>query len=434
MIVAIDGPAGSGKSTISKQVASRLRFSYLDTGAMYRAITVAAMKAGVDFSDENGLVKIAKISEIDFGPRKGNDQKVFLNGNDITKQIRDPHVTNQVKHIAKIPAVREYLVNLQRKISEGKNVVLEGRDTTTVVFPDAEFKVYLDADQKERAQRRFIELQEKGLSVTFNEILEDQIKRDESDFNREVGPLKKADDAHIVDTSGMSIDEVVNHVVRIVKGNGRSRNGLLFRLGCFICRVFSRVRLNLKVYGKENVPVYGGFILACNHISHLDPVVAGCDCPRPVIFLARETLFTKNKLFGLLIKNLNAVPIKRGNADRMALSTAEQILKEGNGVLFFPEGTRSLDGTFGEAKSGVGFVACRTKMPVIPVYIHGTAEAMPKGGKGIKKGKVSVTYGKAMKFSVPRGEKVNKKELYEKAANEIMSRIKFMQQEFLSKS
>lgn len=423
MIVAIDGPAGSGKSTISKLVAKRLGFEYLDTGAMYRCITLAAMKENIELSDESSLIACAKKNRVDFKSQKDGAQNVYLNDEDVTEAIRTPEVTNNVKYLARIPDVREHLVNLQRQIAGGKDVVLEGRDTTTVVFPNAEYKIYLDADQEERAQRRYIELQEKGMSVTFEEILADQQKRDDSDFNREVGPLKKADDAHVIDTSGLDITQVVDKVIKTVVGVENERKNHFYSFCSFLCRVFLRSKFKISFKGLDNIPEKGGVILACNHASHLDPVAAGAFVKRHISFIARETLFTKNKIFGAILRGLWVVPIKRGTGDRGALVTAEKLLKEGRVILMFPEGTRTTDGEFQDPKSGFGFIACRTKRPVVPVYIEGTFDAMPKGSKKIKSGKLSVTYGKPVKFSVPREGKKNKKELYQKASEDVMKVI-----------
>lgn len=426
MIVAIDGPAGSGKSTISKKVAHHLKYFYLDTGAMYRAVTLAILKQKVDIHNPEAVLSVAQKLAIKLSYKRGR-VKVFLDGEDVSEEIRLPYVTNEVKHVAKLPKVRDILVRLQRHIAGNQSVVLEGRDTTTVVFPHADVKIYLDGSQEERARRRFIELQEKGISVTFEEILEDQRKRDESDFNREVGALKKAQDAHIIDTSGMGIEEVVQAVLKIVKQT-KTEFSLFYAIAGLFCVFIIKLLFRAKVYGKENIPISGGFILASNHASHIDPMIVGGGARRQLHYLARENLFTVNRFMGWLLRNCNAHPIRRGEADRKALGLAEKLLKKRCGILLFPEGTRSLDGTIGDAKAGVGFLACRTGYPVVPAYVHNSQKALRKGSKKIEFVKVTVIYGEPMYFTNYKLEQSNR-ERYESASNDIMNAIRSLQKE-----
>jgi len=423
MIIAIDGPAGSGKSTISKRVADQVKFSYLDTGAMYRAITYEMMTKNISFESVDSLVKATQACTIEFTGVGVKNQKVILNGVDVSDAIRVPEVTNNVKHVAKIPAIRAHLVALQRSIAHGKDVVIEGRDTTTVVFPEAEFKIYLDADQRERAQRRYIELQEKGLSVTFDEILDDQKKRDASDYNREVGPLAIAPGAYVLDTSGLMIDEVVNKILRYVKGKPNDKT--IF-YGCckYICYLFSKIFLRTKAIGLENIPQAGPFIIACNHASHLDPAIAGSQPKRHIHFFARDSLF-KLPVLRWLLPRVNAHQIRRGEGDLKALRKAEEMLKADLGVFLFPEGTRSIDGELQSAKSGIGFIACRSRAPVIPTYIYNTIKALPKGAKRLTCVPVRVYYGKPLYFSIPLATVEKKPRVfYEEAALTIMHAIR----------
>ena len=217
-ILAIDGPAGSGKSTVAKEVARRLGFLYVDTGAMYRALTLNAIKKKLDFDDEDSLIALAGSTDIEL--RMGRDFRlsVILEGVDVSDEIRKSYVTKNVRHVARVPRVREQMVRLQRRAaSSGKGAVLEGRDIGTVVFPDADRKIYLDADIGERVKRRFKELKGKGHDVSLDEVERDVVSRDDSDKTRDAGPLKKADDAIVIDTTDMTIDEVADSVVRQIK-------------------------------------------------------------------------------------------------------------------------------------------------------------------------------------------------------------------------
>ena len=213
LIIAIDGPAGSGKSTVAREVARRLGIFYADTGAMYRALTLKAMRGKIDFKDRNMLVELAERIDIDL---KTNDDfvlSVLLDGEDVTDEIRKSSVTNNIKHIARIPEVRKQMVMLQRKIALSGRAVLEGRDIGTVVFPDADRKIYLDANPDERAKRRHKELKEKGHDITIEEVKKDVKERDCTDKSRKAGPLKKADDAIVIDTTNLTIAEVVERII-----------------------------------------------------------------------------------------------------------------------------------------------------------------------------------------------------------------------------
>ena len=226
MIIAIDGPAGSGKSTIAKELAKELGISYLDTGAMYRGITLAALEAGADFSNPDQLIEIAQNTALSFC--NNNDQNTLLingtdilaDGQEINKAIRSQEVTDASKPIASNPVIREILVKHQQEIGKKLgSLVTEGRDQTTVVFPNAEFKFYLDARPEVRAKRRYEQMLQNGLKVDYNEILDSQLKRDHADINRDTGALTKADDAIIVDTSEMNQEEVVSFLLEYIKKN-----------------------------------------------------------------------------------------------------------------------------------------------------------------------------------------------------------------------
>ena len=215
LVIAIDGPAGSGKSTVSKLVAKALGIVYIDTGAMYRALTLKAMRKKIDLKDEEALTNLAKSTNIDLKEESGA-LKVYLDGEDVAGFIRTPELTNNVRYIARVPGVRAEMVTLQRSIGERYGAALEGRDIGTVVFPDADYKFYLDADPDERAKRRYKELVAAGQKIDLADIKNDVIKRDESDMQRSVGALKKAPDAILVDTTKLSINEVVEKILSYV--------------------------------------------------------------------------------------------------------------------------------------------------------------------------------------------------------------------------
>jgi cytidylate kinase len=215
-VVAIDGPAGAGKSTTARRVAERLGFLYLDTGAMYRALTWKALEGGIDLADEEALGELAETSRIDIDS-EGRGDRLLVDGDDVTEEIRTPEVSRAVSHVAKVPAVRRAMVRLQRAIANEGRFVVEGRDIGTVVFPDADVKVYLEASLEERAERRRRELSDRGVQQTHGELVEEIRRRDEIDSGREDSPLTRADDAGPLDTTGLTIEGQVDEVVRRVR-------------------------------------------------------------------------------------------------------------------------------------------------------------------------------------------------------------------------
>lgn len=211
-IVAIDGPAGSGKGTVAKILAQECNLTYIDTGAMYRAIAYASLQNNIDISEEEKIVELAKNSKIDF-----IDGKTYLNGKDISKEIRTMEVTRIVSPISSIVKLREILVDMQREMAGNLDVIMEGRDITTVVFPNATYKFYLDATLDERANRRYKENKEKGMEVTLEEIKENISKRDYNDMHKEVGSLTRTEDAIYIDSTDLTIDEVVEKMKNIIE-------------------------------------------------------------------------------------------------------------------------------------------------------------------------------------------------------------------------
>jgi len=212
IVIAIDGPAGAGKSTVAKQLAGRLGFAFLDTGAMYRCVTLAILRSQVDPADEQAVASLAEQLEIMIG-----DERVTLNGEDVSKEIRTPEVAGAISRVADNIAVRKLLTQLQRTWTQGKQVVTEGRDQGTEVFYDSPCKFYLYASSEERARRRQIELDSRGIEMTFEEVLQQQNRRDAADQARPVGALRKAKDAHEFCTDGLSLESVVEQVESICR-------------------------------------------------------------------------------------------------------------------------------------------------------------------------------------------------------------------------
>ncbi len=205
--IAIDGPGGAGKSSLAKRLAAAFNFIYVDTGAIYRTVSLAASRKGIDAQNEDAVKAILPELEISMMYNKEGEQCMHLNGEDVSKLIRMPEVSMLASSVSAHPSVRNFLLDMQRKFARENNVVMDGRDIGTVVLPEAELKIYLTADAAVRAQRRFKELQEKGVEVNFEEVLEEMKQRDWQDMNREVAPLKRAEDAVLVDTSEIDFEE-----------------------------------------------------------------------------------------------------------------------------------------------------------------------------------------------------------------------------------
>ncbi len=219
--MAIDGPAGAGKSTLARRVAAKLGFLYINTGAMYRAVALWALRLNVATSDMHRLEQLAEAAQIELAMQDG---RVLLNGEDISEAIREPHVSEAASQVSAVPGVRRALLALQRKMAETSSVVMEGRDIGSVVFPNAQVKIFLDADPQERARRRALELAQDGQNASVDTVAGELIQRDQRDRTRKEAPLVQAPDAQLVDTTGLTLDEVEEIILRLVRA--RTSNGI----------------------------------------------------------------------------------------------------------------------------------------------------------------------------------------------------------------
>lgn len=218
MRIAIDGPAGAGKSTVAKEVARRLGYAYIDTGAMYRAVALAALRAGIPAQDVEALSNLAENAPISLGWGEDGSTRVYLDGQDVSREIRAPKVSRFVSKVAEVPGVRRHLTEKQRRLAASGRVVMEGRDIGTVVLPDAERKFFLTATVEERARRRYAEAAGEGHNISFEEQIREIMSRDDRDASRGVAPLIQAPDAVMIDTTGKRSEQVVEMILALVHG------------------------------------------------------------------------------------------------------------------------------------------------------------------------------------------------------------------------
>lgn len=214
--IAIDGPSGAGKSTISRKAAEKFGFIYVDTGAIYRTIGLATKIRGVSLDDTAAVIELLPTLEIELKYNDAGEQHMYLDGNDVSRDIRLPEVSMLASKVSAIPAVREFLVDMQRGMAEKYDVIMDGRDIGTVILPNADLKIFLTADVRDRARRRYEELRAKGMEKPFDEVLAEMEQRDEQDTQRAAAPLKAAEDAVLLDTSGNTLEESIDEVCRLI--------------------------------------------------------------------------------------------------------------------------------------------------------------------------------------------------------------------------
>jgi cytidylate kinase len=407
MIITIDGAAGTGKSTVAKGVAKKLGFTFFDTGAMYRSLAWLVLQENIDPADEAKITALLPQFQFEIKPTPNGDRHYFVQGHDVTRAIRTPEISAASSQIAIYPAVRQAMVAIQRRFGQSVDAVFEGRDMGTIVFPDADLKIFLTASPDIRAERRYRELLEKfpDLATTQEEIRKEIAKRDLNDTTRAVSPLKQASDAILIDTSHLTIHEVIDKITRLKPKRHFPRMGLFYRFIYLLARLFFKVCFRLRIYGLEHFRP-GAAILAANHTSYFDPPVLSISCPEEVHFLARASLFDI-PLLGRLIRRLNTHPVARDATDTQTLKMLIDLLTDGKKLILFPEGKRSPHDELLPLEKGIAFLAHKTRCRIIPAYIEGAHAAWPSGRKFPRLfGKITVVFGSSLELE----EELNKKE------------------------
>jgi cytidylate kinase len=433
-IIAIDGPAASGKSTVAREVAKRMNCIYVDSGALYRGVTWKMIQTGVCTKSPLLVLPALLKSKWKFEVRDG---AVFftIDGAEPGEALRGKEVREAVSDIAAIPGVRIFVVRELRKLKKLGSLAMEGRDIGSVVFPKTPYKFYLDANPEERAKRRHAELLASGETEKAQEVLESLQRRDQKDSSRKTAPLKVAVGAYVIDTSGHNIEEVtrilMDRIAELEKPRSEKMlNPIWYRMTCNFFWVCLRLKNRIKFYGLRNVPKTGGVIVASNHASYIDPPAVGACTYRTRMthFMARDTLFKKGFMNWFLHK-VGVIPLDRDKGDIKAMKTAIALLKDGASVALFPEGTRSLDGTLQPAKPGIGFLVAKGNAPVVPVYVHGSYAAWSKNSDGWKPNPISVIFGQLITQEEIRGLGEGR-EAYGLIGELIMKRIAELKEKF----
>ena len=396
--IAVDGPSGAGKSSVSRAVAHKLNIIYVDTGAMYRSIGLYVKNHDTNPDDADRVCALLPDIKIDIKFEDGK-QHIYLCGEDVGDSIRTPEISMYASKVSAIPAVREFLLDTQRNLANGNSVIMDGRDIGTVIFPDADVKIFLTASADARAKRRFIELNAKGIDTSLEEVLSDMKKRDDNDATREIAPAVAADDAVILDTSELTFDESVDKCIEIIEttlnANGvmpktkntkpeslanksadtkktkkKKKTGCFYRVMHFLLAKILHFTMRVHTHGAENVPKEGGAVICSNHISLWDVVTIGSSLKRPVRFMAKSEL-RKIPVLAQFFKAMGACFVDRKHADVHALKCCIEMAENEELVGIFPQGTRrtGLNPADTPVRHGAALIAYRAKVPIIPVCI-----------------------------------------------------------------
>ena len=405
-VIAIDGPAGSGKSTTARALADIFGLLYIDTGAMYRALTQAALAEGVAPGDEDALAALLLEARLELKPAKG-EVSVFWNGKDVSKAIRTPEVEASVSEVSSHPAVRLNMVERQQVIGRRGGVVMEGRDIGSVVFPLATAKIFLSASLSARVERRFRQYQQRGVDVSREDLQQDLAARDHQDSERETSPLVVSPDAIVIDSSDLNLDQqnevcaracLLNPTLDLDLDTDLESSlrelpwhyRLAYAVFCTLARFFG-----LRQIGNEGGALPRGCIVAVNHVSNWDPPLIGSTLRRyPVHTLAKEELF-KIWPLGPFFRWIDSIPIQRRGYDANAFDEAATRLANGSNILIFPEGTRRAIGHPGPVRNGLGILVQATGAPTLPIFIRGSYGRKP-GGSNLSP--LEVRYGPVIRW------------------------------------
>ena len=373
MRIALDGPSGAGKSTVAKAVAKKLGIVYVDTGALYRSIGLYVQRAGVEKNDNEKIIAMLPEIKLDLVFKDGT-QSVILNDEDVSPYIRTGEIAMYASAVSAIPEVRAFLLETQRKIARENSVIMDGRDIGTVIIPDAEVKIFLVASAEARAERRYKELIEKGEECTYEGVLADIKQRDNNDSTRAVAPAVPAKDAIFLDNSDINQEQTVERVIEIIEQKTKKKtkkklNRFYRGIKAVFGKLFSLL-FRLRVVNKDKEVFDKPFIVCANHTSMLDVVVTVIAMKNQIRFMAKKEIF-KVPVANWFVKSMGAFPVDRKKGDVAAIKNTISLLKNGECVGIFPQGTRRPyeNPRDTEIKDGVGMIASRAGVGVVPVFI-----------------------------------------------------------------
>ena len=367
--IAIDGPGGAGKSSVSKLIAKKLGIIYVDTGALYRAIALHMTSVGIDTTDKENVIR--ELKNVKLTLSFTDRQILTLNGEEVGDKIRTPEMSMGASNVSAIPEVREFLLELQRKIAKKNSVIMDGRDIGTVILPDAELKIFLVASPEARAKRRFDELTAKGVETTFEAVLEEMNIRDKNDSTREVAPCVKAPDALLLDNSELTLEETADRIIKqLPVAIERKQSKKTYMAAHKIIAPLVRFFMGVQIEGKENIPENGGVIVCANHIAVRDPILIAACFPRQIRYVAKKELFSV-PIISSVIRALGAIRMDRKGNDVVALRSCTQLAKFGEAVALFPQGHRfpGVNPATTPLSGGAAQIAYRSGCDVLPVCI-----------------------------------------------------------------
>lgn len=385
--IALDGPSGAGKSTVAKAMAKRLGIVYVDTGAMYRTIGLYVRRKEVSPDDAEAVAALLPEIKLEIRFQNG-EQHILLCGEDVGDKIRTPEMSMYASKVSAIGAVRSFLLNTQRDMAKSTPVVMDGRDIGTVIFPDAEVKIFLTASVEARAKRRYLELEAKGISTTYEDVLKDMTERDKNDSTRAIAPAVAAPDAVLLDSSDLTLEEVISKAVEIVDDKigqnkeppvsvkkKKTRRVNFYTVLRFLLGGILRFFMRVKVHGKENIPKEGACVVCANHIAIKDIFVLVISFPRQIRFLGKAELF-RIPVLRSIMKLCGVTPIDRGGSDVGGLKRMIRLAEEGEMVGIFPQGTRcpGVNPADTQPKNGAALIACRSGADMLPVCIKTKGE------------------------------------------------------------
>ncbi|MCG2661667.1 MAG: (d)CMP kinase [Kiritimatiellae bacterium] len=432
-IIAIDGPSASGKSTVSRKVAECLGYVHVDSGAIYRALTWQIIRDGLAGASPEAIARHLPSVAMRFFVEEGA-VRFAINDVDPGPAIRSLAVQEQVSAVAAIPEVRSWVGEHLQSLTPFGDLVIEGRDIGTVVFPEAAFKFYLDADPEERSRRRYREQQDlAGDEMNPAEVKRALLRRDACDQSRSTAPLAMAPGAYRIETTHLTIEDVAAQILAIIRAVPKHRLPKAVERDGFkpfvyhISRVFFLCYLwvfhRYATHGRKHVPREGGCILVSNHASFLDPIAVCCNIwNRHIYFLARDTLSKQSRFMKWWAISVGTLPINRTKGDIRALKEAINLVRQGNMLCLFLEGTRTSNGRLQPVKAGIGFLIEKAGVPVVPAYVSGTFEAFSRDARWVKPRKIVVYFGKPVTpvdCAVFKGDP----DRHQKIADLVMARI-----------